>query len=118
MITGLDHLQLAMPADGEAIARDFYGRLLGLTELAKPAGLPITGAWFALPDGRQLHLGVEGDFRPALKAHPALAAADLDALAAVLAADGRRVEWDERLDRRRFYSSDPFGNRLEFIEAG
>ncbi len=118
MITGLDHVQLAMPPGEEAAARGFYGGLLGLTEVAKPEPLAQRGGvWFSLPDGRQLHIGVEQGFLPAQKAHPALAAADLDTLARTLDAAGYPLKWDDLLaPARRFYTEDPFGNRLEIIQ--
>ena len=118
MITALDHVQVAMPAGGEREARHFYSDLLGLDELEKPAALAARGgAWFALPDGRQLHLGVEDPFRPSRKAHPAFVASSLDELAERIEAGGLPVRWDEELaPRRRFYGEDPFGNRLEFLE--
>jgi catechol 2,3-dioxygenase-like lactoylglutathione lyase family enzyme len=118
MITALDHVQVAMPAGGERDARGFYSDLLGLDELEKPAALAARGgAWFALPDGRQLHLGVEDPFRPSRKAHPAFVASSLDVLAGRIEAGGLPVRWDEELaPRRRFYGEDPFGNRLEFLE--
>jgi len=118
MITALDHVQLAMPAGGGRAARDFYSGLLGLDELEKPATLAARGgAWFALPDGRQLHLGVEEPFRPSRKAHPAFVVAALDELAERFEAGGSSVRWDEDLaPRRRFYGEDPFGNRLEFLD--
>ncbi len=82
MITALDHIQLAMPAGREDEARQFFGRLLGMEEIVKPASLSSRGgAWFALPDGRQLHLGVEKPFRPNRKAHPAFVSQALDELA-------------------------------------
>jgi catechol 2,3-dioxygenase-like lactoylglutathione lyase family enzyme len=111
----LDHVQLAAPPDCEEKARAYFGGLLGLREVAKPASLAARGGvWFALDDGRQLHVGVEQDFAPARKAHPAFAVDDLDALAARLG----DVEWDDALpDVRRFYAEDPWGNRLEFISA-
>jgi catechol 2,3-dioxygenase-like lactoylglutathione lyase family enzyme len=118
-ITGLDHVQLAMPRGGELEARDFYGRLLGLPELPKPAALAGRGgAWFALPDGRQLHLGVEEPFRPNRKAHPAFLVSDLDGLARAMEAEGRPVSWDDALapEYRRFYGEDSFGNRIEFLQ--
>ncbi len=120
MIMALDHVQLAMPAGGERDARGFYSGLLGLDELEKPATLAARGgAWFALPDGRQLHLGVEEPFRPSKKAHPAFVVADLDEMAERLEAGGSSVGWDEELaPRRRFYGEDPFGNRLEFLAEG
>jgi catechol 2,3-dioxygenase-like lactoylglutathione lyase family enzyme len=118
MITALDHVQVAMPAGGEREARHFYCDLLGLDELEKPAALAARGgAWFALPDGRQLHLGVEDPFRPSRKAHPAFVASSLDGLAERIEAGGLPVRWDEELaPRRRFYGEDPFGNRLRFLE--
>ena len=84
MLTGLDHIQLALPAEGEAAARAFYGDLLGLTEVARPAPLAARGGcWFVGP-GLQLHLGVETPFAPARKAHPAFLVTDLAALKARL----------------------------------
>lgn len=117
MITGLDHVQLAMPAGGVDEARAFYGLVLGLREIAKPTALAGRGGvWFALDDGRQLHLGVETPFAPAAKAHPALMTNDIDAVASALAAAGWAVAWDDALaPRRRFYTADPFGNRVEVI---
>jgi hypothetical protein len=81
--------------------------------LKKPAALAARGgAWFALPDGRQLHLGVEDPFRPNRKAHPAFVASSLDELAGRIQAGGLPVRRDEELaPRRRFYGEDPFGNR-------
>jgi catechol 2,3-dioxygenase-like lactoylglutathione lyase family enzyme len=114
----LDHVQIAAPAGCEAAARRFFGDLLGLAEVEKPEPLrPRGGAWFALGD-RRLHVGVEADFKPARKAHVALRLepAELDRLAARLAAAGAPVTWDETLpDDRRFYSEDPWGNRIEFL---
>jgi catechol 2,3-dioxygenase-like lactoylglutathione lyase family enzyme len=119
-IVGLDHVQLAAPAGCEDDARRFFGDLLGLRELEKPAPLRGRGgAWFALGPTHQLHVGVAPDpFVPATKAHPALVADDLDALAARLAAAGAPVVWDDALaGRRRFYTADPWGNRIELIAA-
>ena len=74
--------------------------------------------WFALGDGRQLHIGVEERFEPARKAHPALSIADLDHLAERLSAAGAEVRWDDAVAGvRRFYAHDPWGNRLEFVAA-
>lgn len=116
----LDHVQIAAPSGCEPDARHFFGKLLGLTELEKPEPLRGRGgAWFALGD-RQLHVGVEEPFAPSRKAHPALrvSADELDALAARLAAAGAPVEWDESLpDARRFYTADPWGNRLELLAS-
>ena len=114
LITGLDHVQLAAPPGGEAQARHFYGELLGLTEIPKPEPLRARGGVWFQAGAQQLHIGVEEPFAPARKAHPALRVVDLDALAARLAPN---VTWDDALPGvRRFYSADPFGNRIELLE--
>jgi catechol 2,3-dioxygenase-like lactoylglutathione lyase family enzyme len=111
----LDHVQVAIPAGGEDAARRFYTGLLGLAEISKPESLRSTGGVWFEPG---VHLGVDADFSPATKAHPGLSVGDLDALADRLSAAGADVEWDERLPGvRRFYTHDPFGNRIELLEA-
>ncbi|MDT0346978.1 VOC family protein [Streptomyces litchfieldiae] len=116
MITGLDHVQLAMPPGAEETARAFYGGVLGMAERPKPPGLADRGGcWFAA-GGCVLHLGVEAGFRPARKAHPGILVTGIDAFAARLEAAGAPVTWDDHLPgHRRFHSADPFGNRLEFL---
>lgn len=118
MIVGLDHVQVAAPAGRETDARRFYEGLLGLPEVEKPEPLRARGgAWFQV-GGQQLHVGVETPFAPALKAHPAFAVDDLDGLAATLAGAGLAPAWDDAVPGvRRFYVDDPFGNRLELLEA-
>jgi len=116
-IHGLDHVQLAMPSGQEILAREFYSDILGLTEVPKPANLAKRGgAWF---EGGTLrvHLGVEADFRPAKKAHPAFLVQQLDTLTQHLRDAGVAVVTDEPLDGyNRIYVSDPFGNRIELLE--
>jgi catechol 2,3-dioxygenase-like lactoylglutathione lyase family enzyme len=117
-ITGIDHVQLAMPAGQEEIAREFYARTLGIPEVPKPPELAKRGgAWFE--DGAvKLHLGVEADFRPARKAHPALIVHDLAALIARLRGKGHEiVPADGVAGYTRVHVSDPFGNRIELMEA-
>lgn len=113
----LDHVQVAAPPGCEPEARRFYGELLGLPEIAKPEPLRAAGgAWFQVGP-QQLHVGVAEPFSAAAKAHPALAVddeAELRALGARLQAAGAPVRWDDRLpDAVRFYTEDPWGNRLE-----
>ncbi|MFD8672135.1 VOC family protein [Streptomyces seoulensis] len=116
MLRAIDHVQLAMPPGTEDALRDFYGGVLGMTEVPKPPALAARGGCWFRAGGVQLHLGVDDDFRPARKAHPGLLVADLDACAARLAAHGAPVEWDAGLPgHRRFHSTDPVGNRLEFL---
>jgi catechol 2,3-dioxygenase-like lactoylglutathione lyase family enzyme len=114
----LDHVQIAAPAGCEPAARRFYGELLGLPELDKPEPLQARGGvWFALAGG-QLHVGVEERFAPARKAHPALRfdGAALDQLARRLTDAGAPVLWSTELaDVRRFFTEDPWGNRLELL---
>ena len=119
MIIGLDHVQVSAPPGCEEAARAFFGGLLGLPEVEKPAALlPRGGVWFAA-GAQQLHVGVEEPHVPARKAHPAFAVGDLDAVAARLAAGGAAVEWDDSLSpRRRLYTADPWGNRIELVSAG
>ena len=116
MVEGLDHVQLACPPGSEDEARRFYGGLLGLTEIDKPEPLRARGGvWFECGKAQQLHLGVEKPFAPARKAHPALLVESASALED-LAARLPTVRWDEDLPGyRRFYTDDPFGNRLELL---
>lgn len=117
-IVGLDHVQVAAPPGCEADARRFYGTLLGLAEIEKPATLRGRGGvWFRCGE-QQLHVGVEDGFVPARKAHPALRVADgqLDVLAERLGRAGVQVIWDAALaDVQRFYTQDPWGNRIELL---
>jgi catechol 2,3-dioxygenase-like lactoylglutathione lyase family enzyme len=115
-IVAIEHVQLAMPAGREAEARAFYAGLLGIPETPKPPELARRGgAWFE--DGAvKLHLGVEADFRPARKAHPALLVRDLAALVQRLREAGVEIIEDPLEGHHRVYVADPFGNRLELME--
>ncbi|MEU2449992.1 VOC family protein [Streptomyces sp. NPDC012765] len=117
MLTAVDHVQLAAPPDSEDRLRAYYTDVLGMTEIPKPPVLAARGGcWFAAGPV-QLHLGVEEDFRPATKAHPGLRVTDIEAYASRLRERGAQVVWDDNLPgHRRFYSEDPVGNRLEFLE--
>ena len=117
VIEGLDHVQIAAPAGCEEEARRFFGELLGLRELEKPKPLASRGgAWFQVGP-QELHVGVKSEFEPALKAHPAFTVDDVGALATRLEAADVEVRWDNELpDVRRFYTDDPWGNRLEFLQ--
>jgi catechol 2,3-dioxygenase-like lactoylglutathione lyase family enzyme len=116
-LDGLHHTQLAIPPGAEPVAREFYGALLGMAEIEKPPALAARGGCWFRSDGLEIHLGVEADFRPARKAHPGILVGDLDALAERLDSGGVAVQWDDSFPgHRRFYASDPLGNRLEFLE--
>ena len=114
----LHHVQVAMPAAEEPRAEAFYAGVLGMDRVPKPSALAGRGgAWFRA-GGVELHLGVEEPFRPARKAHPAFLVDDLDALRARVVSGGGEIEDQPPLPGyRRFHAFDPFGNRLEFLEA-
>lgn len=121
-IAGMHHVQLAAPEGSEPAMREFFAGILGLAEVAKPAELASRGGvWFEGP-GFQLHVGIERDFSPARKAHPALLVDDLDGLAARLAEAGCEVRPEspltlaDGLEFAHFYVTDPVGNRLEFLQ--
>jgi catechol 2,3-dioxygenase-like lactoylglutathione lyase family enzyme len=114
--TAIDHVQLAMPKGEEAAARRFYCDVLGMDELTKPPILAERGGcWFQSGDV-QIHLGVEADFRPAKKAHPALRCANYLDFIAKLQKAGIEITPDESLPGTvRCYLHDCFGNRIELI---
>ena len=116
-IVRLDHVQLAMPAGRAADAVAFYEGVLGITQVPKPDHLAVRGGcWFEDGD-LKIHLGVDADFRPATKAHPAFIVDDVRGMAAAVAAAGFAVKDDEPLvGFDRVYVSDPFGNRLELMQ--
>jgi len=116
-VLGVDHVQLAMPAGREPDAIAFYEGLLGIPHVPKPAHLARRGGcWFERGD-LKVHLGVEADFRPATKAHPAFNLDDVRRLDAALTAAGHAVTDDEPLDGYdRVYVADPFGNRIELMQ--
>jgi catechol 2,3-dioxygenase-like lactoylglutathione lyase family enzyme len=120
-VLGLDHVQLAAPAGCEEDARRFFGELLGLAEVEKPEPLQARGGvWFSLGH-QQLHIGVQEGFTPARKAHPAILvdAGSLNHLARLLDSAGVVVLWDEELDgAQRFFTEDPWGNRIEVLARG
>lgn len=115
----IDHIQLAIPPAGEAAARSFFVDLLGMSEEDKPQELkPRGGCWFRA--GKvHIHCGVESPFQPQRKAHPAILVTDLDSLAQTITRANLPIRWDDTVPgRKRFYTDDPFGNRIEFIAAG
>jgi len=117
-IIGIDHVQLAIPAGTEAAARRFYADVLGLEEMSKPPALADRGGLWFRCGGAGLHLGVDPDFQPARKAHPALRVRGLTALIVRCVNAGHPVERDVPLPGlERVHVSDPFGNRIELIEA-
>jgi len=115
--SAIDHVQLAMPAGQEEIARKFYAAFLGMREIPKPAELIKRGGCWFESGSVQVHLGVEMDFRPAKKAHPAFKCANYDGLIAKLRAAGVEVMQPGDIPGvRRCHVHDPFGNRIELLD--
>lgn len=111
----IEHVQLSGPPDCENLMREFWGRL-GFVEIEKPPALRSRGGCWFRHGAAEIHIGIEDPFRPARKAHPGLTVGDIDGLAVVLAGNGTEVTWDDLWPgRRRFYATDPVGNRLEFL---
>ncbi len=117
-LIAIHHVQLAMPKGGEDDARAFYTDLLGLSEVSKPAELAKRGGcWFEAGSVR-VHVGVEEDFQPALKAHPAFKVANMNALTVRLEPAEVEMTPDTSIPGIvRCYVADPFGNRIELMSA-
>jgi len=114
----IDHVQLAMPAGEEERAAAFYDGLLGIPRVAKPPELAVRGGCWFERTGLRVHLGVEDDFRPARKAHPALAVSGLEELCELLETAGHPVRRTEDVPGTpQWYVDDPFGNRIELLPA-
>jgi catechol 2,3-dioxygenase-like lactoylglutathione lyase family enzyme len=117
LVESLHHVQLAMPAGGEPRAREFYQGLLGIPEVPKPEAMARRGGCWFERAGLRVHLGVEAEFRPARKAHPAFVVSGLPTLAARLSAAQHEYRADGELDGYdRIFVDDPFGNRIELLE--
>ncbi len=122
----LHHVQVACPPGGEDDARRFYADGLGMVEADKPADLAGRGGcWFRAHSGdevtAEIHVGVEQEFVPARKAHPALvldSTTELEQRADDLRAAGFEVDWSERSTLagfERFHTADGNGNRVEVM---
>ncbi|MCK0127508.1 VOC family protein [Erythrobacter sp. F6033] len=115
-VIGLDHVQLAIPAGGEDQMRGFFCGLLGMVEVPKPANLSPSGLWLT-GGGAHLHIGVDPDFTPARKAHPAFLVDDLSLVQERLETAGYETRDDKPVDGyARFFTTDPFGNRIELMQ--
>lgn len=114
---GIDHVLLAAPTGSEERAREFFGKILGMKEIPKPANLAKRGGvWFKCGD-QEIHIGIQKDFIPAKKAHPAFSVENLQELRRELLHKGIKVTEDEPLEgAERFFVQDPFGNRIEFVK--
>ena len=114
----IDHVLLAMPAGRENDARMFYRDILGIPEVAKPPQLAARGGCWFETDELKVHLGVEKDFAPARKAHPAFIVDDLRGLMGNLRQAGYTLVEDAPLEGYdRIFVDDPFGNRIELMQT-
>jgi catechol 2,3-dioxygenase-like lactoylglutathione lyase family enzyme len=117
-ILSLDHVQIAIPVGGETRAREFYSGILGLTEVEKPAEMTERNSIWFVAGPVNLHLGIEADFHPARRAHPALVVDGLDDIVAACEGAGLATKPDTSFNIfRRVHIFDPFGNRLELMES-
>lgn len=111
--SGVHHIALQIPPGAESTVREFYGGVLGMTEVQTAQGCQFRCG--DLEFDFEVDLGASA---PAPRqAHPGTLVPDIDALAARLAERGVAVEWDTRFPGyRRFFARDPLGNRLEFLQ--
>ena len=117
-IAGIDHVQVAIPPGADEAARAFYGGVLGLTQIPKPAPLNASGGLWFQTGATQLHIGGQADFVPAKKAHPAFIVDDFSGYCALLVERNVSVREEPQVyGRRRAGIEDPFGNRIELIES-
>lgn len=115
-IIGIDHIQIAAPPDSEKAARRFYGELLGMEEIPKPDSLRARGGCWFRCGLHEVHIGIQQDFMPAKKAHPGFTVNALEQLKLRLQGFGYAIIEDEPINgRSRFFTHDPFGNRIEFL---
>jgi catechol 2,3-dioxygenase-like lactoylglutathione lyase family enzyme len=116
-ILSLDHVQIAIPVASEERARAFYSGILGFAEVTKPAEMAERKSIWFVSGGVNLHLGLEPDFHPTKRAHPAFVVQGLDAIVAACERAGLPIKPDTSFNGfRRVHVFDPFGNRLELME--
>ena len=116
-LTGIDHIQIAAPSGSEESAREFYGVLLGMEEIPKPENLKARGGCWFLCGSQEVHIGIQNDFIPAKKAHPGFTVNAIEQLKSRLKEAEYEISEEPPIDgRSRFFTHDPFGNRIEFLE--
>ena len=117
-ILDLDHVQVAIPVGGESRAREFYGGILGFSEVEKPAAMAGRNSIWFVAGPVNLHLGIEPDFHAAKRAHPAFVVDGLDGIVAACQQAGLTTKPDASFNGfRRVHVFDPFGNRLELMQC-
>lgn len=116
-LTGIDHIQIAAPPNSEEQARQFYGELLGMKEIPKPENLKGRGGCWFQCGAQEVHIGIQETFTPAKKAHPGFTVNALQQLKSRLEAAHCTISDEPPIaGRARFFTHDPFGNRIEFLE--
>ena len=116
-LKGIDHIQIAAPPGSEDKARKFYGEVLGMEEIPKPENLKARGGCWFQCGPQEVHIGIQNDFTPAKKAHPGFTVNALDQLKLRLEEAGYVISEEPPIEgRARFFTHDPFGNRIEFLE--
>ncbi len=117
VISAIDHVQLAVPVGSEQACRDFYVGVLGLAEIPRPVEGAGRAILWVRVGGQEMHFRPDPDFAAGAFAHPGFLVSDVDGLAERLTAAGYEVSRQQSVGPGRFHTRDPFGNRLEFLQA-
>ncbi len=118
MVTALHHVNVTVPAELETATKHFYGSLLGLTQVPKPAAARQSGAWYQIGNN-QLHLSVEAEERGLLSSrHICFNVSSLAETEQRFRDAGVEIIPDPRPipGTERFYVRDPGGNQLEIVQ--
>ena len=117
MVIALHHVNVTVPAELEAAAKDFYGTVLGLERIPKPLTSRQNGAWYQIGN-TQLHLSVEDEERPLSSRHVCFTVSDLSDAETKFRGAGVEIIPDPRPNPSspRFYVRDPGGNQLEIAQ--
>jgi catechol 2,3-dioxygenase-like lactoylglutathione lyase family enzyme len=118
MITALHHVNVTVPAELENAAKEFYGAMLGLRQIPKPATSRQSGAWYQIGN-TQLHLSVEDEEQSLSSRHVCFTVSDLREAEGRFREAGVEIIADPRPnpDAPRFYVRDPGGNMLEIAQV-
>ena len=119
MAIELHHVNVTVPSELEAATKNFYGTVLGLEQVPKPAAARQSGAWYQI-GANQLHLSVEDEATgPLSSRHICFAVSDLGASEKRFRDAGVEIIPDPRPipSVQRFYVRDPGGNQLEIVQA-
>jgi predicted enzyme related to lactoylglutathione lyase len=118
-VTQLYHVNVTVPAELEVATKDFYGSVLGLKQVPKPAAARQSGAWYQI-GANQLHLSVDDEpTGPLSSRHICFAVSDLNQAEKKFRDAGVEITPDPRPvpGSPRFYVRDPGGNQLEIVQG-